>query len=415
MIKTGYFRIIGAVEQIVSYSEAYARGEEYLSKLRALQEVGSVSLYCACQEENSLPLFITKNHVIRVSHNRQQEEHLESCPKSEGYSRWVAENLKGVQSGEDERILFNITIPTGNRSSGSSGSDSSSEPNTDPYNRRSTILDMARIVNCLAFRKQTFSIKKQIGEARKAGDRPEWNYKDIEAFTRLWFGVSNDVQVYNKGEIASLYDMCYHVKDFYQSDFRTKYYMYAVIDKISEYKAERKYQYITVWMPSNKSSKKATVRVLTQDYDKMAEGIDWENCIKKVLCGYIQHDLYKATDGIRSDWMTLVKGAVMEVSDYGLYIRHSAEAGLLNMLCREHIVFYRPWQPIASYGSEMPTLVIERQKEKNLIVDIAKTSREYKKKEGYASGENQEYEVLLYQKDSLLQEMLCDIKRILHK
>lgn len=411
IVKTGYFRITGVVQSMVSYQEAYERGEEYLTKLRHLQENGVISLYCACCREDDLPLIVTKNNVIRVSHNLQQAQHLNSCPKSTGYASWVAENALGIRINEDEKILFNIAIPSGMKGT---VSDRISPPapnkNTNPWEKRTSIYDMVRIVNYLAFRKQTLSIRKQIGMARKDGNQPKWDYKDIHSFIKLWFGVSNEVLVHNKGETFPLHDLCYRSDVFFQSNPEEKFFMYALVDKVSEYKESRKYQYITVFMPSRKSRKKATVRIPTEDYDKMAKQVDFDNSAAKILTGYVRHDMYRtAEDSEDREWITLIKGVIVEVSERGLILEQREERALFDVLCKEHILFYRPWRALENYGNEIPTLIIERMKNKNLIVDLAKSDKDFVRKETYGVN-NSEFEVLLLKKDYDIEDVIGKIR-----
>lgn len=413
-VKTGYFRITGMYETTMSYKEFYDRGHDYISYLKDLQDRGAIQLFCACQPENTLELNITKNHVIRVKNNLQQDQHLQSCPKSERYAAWIAENESGVRSNEDERICFNITIPSGIKSSGSSSSTSSSSSRTgDPQKKRTNLLMMARIVNCVAWEKQTYSIYKQIGNAHREKRICQWTYKSLEEFNRLFFGVSNEIYLQNKGEIFPLHDICYRSDIFHKADYRSKFFMYAVIDKVSEIKKERKYQYVTVLMPSKKSSKKATVRILTEDFMKIITDINFDSPTHKILTGYIRHDTFSDVAGVTSDWITLLKGAIISVSSLGLFLEHDLEASLIDILCKNKIIFSRPYHALENYRNEMPTVLIERRNAKNIIIDVCKTKKEYITKTEYIEN-NPEYDIILLSNDYMAEDALEKLNSLLY-
>lgn len=403
-IKTGYFRITGDYNITMSYKELYDRGKDYINFLKNLQDSGRIQLFCACQPENTLELTITKAMVLRVKNNGQQDLHLQSCPKSEKYSAWIIENESGVRSTEDERICFNISIPTGIKSSGGSSGGSSDGPG-DPMRKRTNLPMMARTVNCIAWEKQTYSVRKAIGTARKEKRRPDWNYKDLDAFNRLFFGVSNEIYLQNKGNIFPLHDVCYRTDTFYQSDFKGRFFMYATIDKISEIKEERKYQYITVQMPSNKSNKKATVRVLTEDFNSLIEDVDFSLSVKYILTGWIRHDVFPGTEGQTSEWITLLKGSIIPVTKHGLCLDNVCEESLIDALCNEHIVFTKPYHKLENYGSETPTVMIERLNGKNIIVDVCTSSQMFNQRSAFASN-NPEYEVILLHGDDYDADMV---------
>ena len=395
--RPGYFRIISdQSSELMAYSEFYERGEQFAMTMKKMAENGKIRLLCACCCDKDLGLSITQKGVLRVAENERQAEHKENCPKSVYYNRWLAQNESGLFIAENNQLIFNITMPgdTKSESNSSSTSDSKTEKEKKKGKEHASIVDMMSKVNALAMEKQTFSIKKQIGIANKENRKPEWNYKNIQDFNKLIYGVSNDVLVHMKvqakAQLMPLASLYYKKDVFYQADYKKKFLVYARVLKLAEFKEERKYQYITVQMPSEKSPYKAVVRILTDDYRSVindnnvpiSENIEAPD--NYILTGYVRHDTFHNKDtGEITNWITFIRGKIIMVSNNGFYCKHSGEQKLYNELAKRHIIFKRPLVPIKEYDNNVPTLIIERRNGKDIIVDICKSSQELEKREDY--------------------------------
>lgn len=418
-IKIGSFRICyqnGKV-QYVPYAEFYERGKEYRQQLKAAADNKEIELYCACNAENTLPLIITQNLVIRVASNKGQENHLESCPKSEVYETWAAEHKDGLlEIGEDGKLCFNISVPSGLPSQGGSSGSSSSGSDASGAKQRANTADLVTSVCSYAWQKQTYSIKKNIKTCRAEGRKPDWDYKNFDDFMRLFFGVTADIDVYWQQSYHSLKDLCYRSDVFLQSDYRMKYLVCAKIEKLSEWKDERKYQYITLRMRGPKSANKATVRILTEktsqeDFEALNELVEGGER-NLILAGYARHDTFQNKEtGEVSDWITMLNFVCLETAANGLILRHPFEREILDTLCQRRILFKKALLPLPSYGFNLPTAIIEQMHGKDILIDICATGQEYSKKEPLAK-DNPEFEVLLYKKKTDVNRIMDDIFRI---
>ena len=419
MVKIGYFRIVkGTEERYTSFSEFASWDESQKEKLRIMRERKMLSLYCGCKSENSLELSVTKNHVIRVAHNKMQDEHLQSCPKSIRYERWLAQQLPGAGLAEDEkiedetRVSFRIALPSITPSSSSSSGSSTSRSNPDEAQHRARLLDMIRVINYTAWEKQNYSIKKKIKQMRAGTELMPWQYKDRDEFLRLFFGITNEIYVQVLGEVLPFYELCYKRKVFFESANDYRFFMAAEILKVSDYKEDRKYQYITVKMPSNVSKDKAVVRVPTKLFCALQEDLEREFAgTVKMLGGYIYHAVYtKVSEGDSADWITMLKGVVYHVcDDTGLMVDSERERAVLSQLITSRQLFLRPTNGLENYGDMLPTAVIERLTQKNMIIDCVPTTREYNKRFPY-SEDNPEFDVCLFKEDEI-----PDIATLLNK
>lgn len=414
-VKVGCFRITyqNGKETFVPYNEFYERDNNYRQKLKTAADNEEIKLSCACQDCTELELTITKNHVIRVKTNNNQTQHTPSCPKSEVYTEWAANHKDGLLSiGEDGRLCFRISVPSGIKTEGGSGSSSSSESKGNSAKQRANVIDLVMNVNYYAWLKQTYSIKKQIKDARVQGNKPEWQYKSFEDFTRLFFGVTGDIDIYWQQALMPLKNICYRTDTFFQSDYRYKYLVYAQIDKLSEYKEKRKYQYITLRMRGDKSPNKATVRVQTENFSledfESLNGLIRSNK-RIILTGYARHDSFldKNTNET-SNWITMLNFACLETSENGLILRHEYEKELVDELCKRRILFKKSLLPLENYGGFTPTAIIEQQNGKDIIIDVCQTGQEYTKRQQYTEN-NPEYEILLYKKNENVDNVVDDL------
>lgn len=419
-VKVGCFRMTykNGRESYLPYYEFYERDTRYKESLKAAVERGDVALSCACCDTEDLELTITKNHVIRVKTNRNQSSHVESCPKSEEYSSWASKNQNGLmQIQEDGRLCFRIAVPTGIKSEGGS-SGSSSSSSRDGAKLKANVLDLIQRVNAYAWLKQTYSVRKKIKEAHMQNLPPQWEYKSFEDFMRLFFGVTADIDVFWQNTQLPLKEICYRSDVFFQADFRFKYLIYAQIEKLSEYKEDRKYQYITLRMRGYNSPNKATVRVLTDsiaqaDFESLGDLIK-ENR-RMIFSGYAKHDSFQNNDtGEMSHWITMINFVAVEASEHGLLLYHEHEKEVLDALCEKKIVFKRSLLPLENYGGSEPTAIIEQQNGKDIIIDICSSSQEYGKKV-LLTTDNPEYDILLYKKNVNPQTVIDDLFALFKK
>ena len=316
-IKIGYFRRVyhDQTLDLTSYIEYNNKSDAEKEQLREETESGRVRLFCACSKENDLELMITKKWVIRVKNNGKQDLHKNSCPKSEKYASYIVENERGIRI-DDNNLCFNVAIPSGNTSGDTTTTSTTSVP--DPGKKRAALLMMVSTINKYAWEKQTFSIKKKIAEANKQNTAPSWEYKDPYHFNRLFFGVTNEIAIQNGKKRFMLHEICYRSDIFFQAPYTSRFFIYALIEKVAPVEKSRKYQYITLKMASQFSAQRATVRVLTEQYLKMTEDINTE--LKgMILSGYVRHDNPFPGQQKPGDWITLLKGCIFKISSNGLY------------------------------------------------------------------------------------------------
>ena len=409
MQKIGYFRISQeSKEEYVSYDEYYSMWSENLKNYyRQLQDTGKIKMSCACQDNDELELSITKNLVIRVKNNKQQLKHKESCPKSETYGNWLAQNRSGAFLNEDGILCFNITVPTGNETQYNSGSSSGESTSSDGAGAtRANALDMATYIIAYAWQKQTYSIKKQISMARKEGKKPEWSYKSQEEFMKLFYGVTNEINVYREKSIFPFSSMCFKTSTFYAADYKQKFFLYAKVIDLGEFQKDWKYQTITIAAPYN-SEKRLKVRILTDTYTKMTTDLDMQEDENCYVAGYVRHDSFHNKDGSESSWITMLKGIFLFTSQNGYYItnRKTPEKEVIDILSTKHILFHRPLMPLDNYGGYVPTMVIEQLKGKDIVIDICATLQEKTKKEKFAE-KNTSYDFMLYSKKDTAQDIV---------
>jgi hypothetical protein len=195
--------------------------------------------------------------------------------------------------------------------------------------------------------------------------------------------------------------------------------VYAKIEKLGEWKEDRKYQYITLRMRSHNSPNKAVVRIQTEkikeeDYATLKESIKDENKYY-MLAGYARHDVFADKEKKEDQhWITMLNHVVIPVSRNGLVLRSEQEQELLDEMCRRRILFKKALMPLANYGGYSPTAIIEQQHGKDIIIDIADTPNDYKKKEKLAEN-NPEFDVMLYKKktdpDTIINELFCKFRK----
>lgn len=399
LVKIGSFRKVDKDDSVsyIAYKEYYSLfSDEAKEKLRKDVEMQECRLFCACCRENDLELSITQNYVVRVRKNEQQERHLDSCPKSKLYESWNDQAENGIKKTEDERLVFNITLPGVIKStSSSSSSGSSTSTSSENKNKRTNIYECVSALNKLALEKQTYSIKKQIHMAYVAKEPQTWEYKDVDAFNRLIFGISNDVFVRVRGEVIPFINLCYRKDAYYECDDWTRqWFIYAVVEKISPVKQERKYQYVTVRMPSDKGSK-SVIRIETDMFNKIFNSfLEEKEGMHRILTGYICRKRFPTDDGeAYTEWMHFLKGGVIAVSENGIICESESVAEITNYMCRNHIIFKKPQFPLENFGGEVPTFLIDRFNAKTLIVDVPPTDKLLAKRQLYAE-DNEEFDIV---------------------
>lgn len=387
-VKTGYMRVVGKQVNYLSFKEFLSYDRPVALRMRERVKNGELSLFCACSPENNLELSITETGIVRVKNNKLQELHQHSCPKSIHYHTWVNTSKKGMfQVGEDGQIIFNITLPSVIKSESCSSSSTSSSKSTSVH---TSLLEMISSLNAIAWEKQTFSKKKAISLAKRNNVPVDWFYKTSDEFIRLIFGVSNDIFVKNGESVIPFYELCYRKDVYYaNTDFRQRFFIYAEIVKESPYVEERKYQYITLKMYSDKGSR-SVVRILTEHYLPMFEEHPVTDNTVRVLAGYINRSLFQD-----NDWMTLLKGFVIYTSLNGLYAENDYVAAVFNYLSEKKLIFKRCYQPIEAYGGNIPTLIIERLHGKDILVDFVATKQMRSKRYSISKNQN-EYDVFIF-------------------
>ena len=401
LVKIGCFRIVrGDEESYMSYDEFLSYDEDARKRILDGVRRGEASLFCACRSGNVNSLTVTSLGHVRVASNGRQGEHADSCPKSASYAGWAASVKKGMTSlealSEDEggRLCFNFSLP----SIYPAKSSASSSPGTGtgvPREKKIPLGDLVTTVNRIAWLHQTYSIKKKIKEARRDGREPDWEYKNLDEFNRLFFGTCNDVYVRVRGETVKLSSLCYRKSEFLACENRERqFFVYAPIVKVKEFSTGRKYQYVTLAMPGTQSDSRATVRIATDDYPSLfGEGEYVPDGCARILAGFVRKVSYEREDGGHDDWITLVRGIVIKVTENGLYYENDEARDVIRELCGRRILFWRPYVPLENFGSEIPTILIDRFKAKTLAVDcppaaLADAHAAY-------AGNNEEFEVII--------------------
>ena len=101
-------------------------------------------------------------------------------------------------------------------------------------------------------------------------------------------------------------------------------------------------------------------------------------------------------------------------ADNGLILSHEYEKDILDTLCQRRILFKKPLLPLDSYGGYIPTALIEQQKGKDILIDIASTNQEFTKKSVLVE-DNPEFVVLLYKKKTDVNRIIDDLFEIFTK
>lgn len=417
--KPGYLRIEGKTSRTVAYTEIANWPKESLTKLHYLVTKGEVKLYCACSCENDLELSITENGVVRVSHNRQQKQHKESCPKSKMYSKYISENNKGLFWTNDS-ILLNIALPTPYRKSNyncekeetdssqteiehdetqvvenitESDADTKTITSKDkPVIHRAKIEDIVLLLSAKAWEQTVHKMARSSKDGHTAiRDYPT----DRKYLDECINSVAKKIYLQAGQQTMRLSDMFYKKELFYQAQEQSRWFMSARVIKISPFKAERKFQYVTVEMPSNVSAQKAVVRIFSEDFEKLFGEIDTvaveDNKSNVWLSGYIRRSDFTSQDGKANTWITLLRGCVTYCSNGGIHSCTKEDVQLYNYLTRERILFKVPYVAMPCYGNYKPTIEIQTAK-RNIFIDIVWDDEKSK----------------LYNKKSELAHMVCE-------
>lgn len=394
--KTGYVRIVSDIaDEYISYKELSFYSETAMGRLRERLNRGEKRMYCACCEFDELELQVTANNVVRVKNNGQQDRHMESCPKSIRYGAWVSENVRGAGYIDDAgHVLFQITLPGTGEASGSStvGSGAVSKGGS-----RIRLLDMVKTINEMAWEKQTYSRKKEIALARKEGRVPNLRYKSLREFSQLIYGISHEIYVQYGANIVPFHTLYYQAGSFWScTDYKKRFFVYAEIARFNTYRAEWKYQYITLWLPGKDGKKQTTFRVRTDVYDKMIGNVDKNSSKRMILAGYANHSAYGDNKEGCHEWANLLKGVVFYVSEKGLYAETEYVAGLIDSLCDSDLIFKRPYIPLENYYNYTPTLLIEVLQGKNILIDVVEPAGRKLKEHYRWAEENPEYSCIVF-------------------
>lgn len=408
--KTGCFRYDnnGSIGYI-AYSDFNTWSESTKKNWKENHDKGTVKMYCACCPDNTLKLTITADYKIRVANNKLQDQHKPSCPKSVQYITYSNNSAKnGILMNEDGAAVLNIALPSVYKKEKETESEDAEinlesidpeelikllesendkpekkeKSDKEPYHR-TNILQTIMYLNKVSFEKQTFSIKKAIRQAREQNlSKTDIRYKTFEDFTKQLFGVSNDIIVSCKYGIIPFSQLLYRKDAYYANEDGTRHwFIYAKILGYSEYKEERKYQYMKLLLPSLKG-RVTTVRIPTPQFGSIKEEYDrikeLEGC-NPVLAGYVVRKLYKPFLGQESDWMQLLKGEVVKVSKSGLYAATERSLQAINYLTEHKILFLTPYVCPEGYIQTPPAIVIQQYREKDILIDFPETKKEYKK------------------------------------
>ena len=405
-IKIGYFRVVyNDRENYLSYEEFRSFDEDTRAHLCESVRSGDATLFCACKAENINPLTITSLGFVRVANNGRQEDHAESCPKSASYAGWAASAKKGVSqlaamtADGEGRLCFNFSLPPLYPSKSSAASSSPGTGLGIPREKKIPLLDLVTCVNKIAWLHQTYSIKKKIAVARKEGRDPEWEYKDFKEFGRLFFATCKDIYIRISGQTVPLYSLCYR-KNVFDScqNSAIQFFIYVRILKIKPFNAGRKYQYVTVEIATPAGDTRAAVRILTNDFVSLFGQENCENFVDEcggipVLAGFVRKVSYLQEDGRYDSWMTLVRGVVIMVTENGLSYENENAGNLIRELCRQKVIFQRPYMPLENFGSEIPTVLIDRFRDKTLVLDCPSPD-EADTHAGYGKG-NEEFDIMI--------------------
>ena len=402
LIKIGCFRIVrGEEESYMSYDELLSWDEDARKRILDGVRRGDAAIYCACRADNVNSLTVTSLGYVRVASNGRQGEHADSCPKSASYAGWAASVKKGMTAlealSEDEggRLCFNFSLPSIYPSKKSTSSSPGTGTGT-PREKKIPLGELVTSVNRIAWLHQTYSIKKKIKDAKREGREPEWEYKNLEDFNRLFFGTANDVYVRVRGETVKLSSLCYRKSEFMKcADRERQFFIYAPVVRVKEFSTGRKYQYVTLAMPGTASETRATVRVATDDFPELFGNVEEylpEGCAR-ILAGFVRKVSFQREDGGQDDWITLVRGVVIKVTENGLFYENDEARDVIREMCRRKILFWRPYVPLENFGNEVPTILIDRFKAKTLVVDCPPSSLA----DAHAAyaGNNEEFDIIV--------------------
>lgn len=418
MRQAGTFRIlIDGTYSTVGYADFYhswtdAQKELLYEKYRS----NRACLFCGCNEEDILPLMITKDRVIRVKENGRQDEHMPFCPKSENYSSFIELNNNGILQDQDMCYYIRLSIPSG-VSHSSGGSSSTSSAKSESATHRTTLKDIARLLNYYALEKQTFSIKRKIKQ------REPWEYKDSHAMIRLMYGCANDIKCLVSGaeEPLPLSSVAYHpAKYFANFDYRRQFWFFAIVDKLGEFNPKYKYQYVYLRMKGRENEERVKLRVETEMFAKLflIDGKLLELPLEEdgfvVLTGYLHRRYFPAKDDKpASDNMELSKGTLCRINKYGILSDNEYLRKATDLLCSSKIIFTKPlFQVEELYGEDLPDFMIKRYHDKSCLIGIV-SAASYRQKVIYEEVEHDTYQIKVLRKQRDMDDFMENFQIVL--
>lgn len=412
IVKIGSFREVtsdGAVSYM-SYKEFLGLSADERSEYRTRLERGESKYYCACSKENDLPLIVSTNGVMRVASNKGQANHLDSCPKSVFYSRWLEDNeVRGVGGADNSMEVFKISLPSLTKSSSSSSS-SAGTGTGKPREKRMSVGVLAVLLNLMTWEIQTFSKKKAISQAHASGITPDWEYKNLSDFNRLVFGVAKDIPVECQGATFPLIDICFKSDAFYDDEnYRCQWFIYALVDSCN-FKEGRVWQYVKVFLPSRNFSK-TSIRVRTDHYETLFRK-DGYKTGKTILAGFVRRSCFQGEDGTLYDYVQLTKGVTLQVNNYGLIVENERVCWATETLARHHVIFQRPYLPMENYNSTSPTIVLSRKNGKDVWVDFCSSDEDLEQKKSLSASMEDSVKLYLIEPLSFGEEIitkLCEV------
>lgn len=416
-MKPGYVRIKGAINKTISFDELYSFTEDAKQRLRDEEIKGNIKFYCACRDDKALELHMAKNLFLRVAQNGQQDQHADNCPKSIVYEQNMRQMLDTrVYSDYDEysteKGIFRMSFPAlWEKDEDYEPIPTGKKRKIKPRTKKTPMLDMFIYLNIRAWTLQQYSIKKKIRDAIAEQKKPEWEYKSFADFQKLFFANTHNVNVEISKNVVPLYDLIYKKSTFYESANTDQYIICAKVISVSPYKEDRKYQYVTLEMPSKMSAYKAAVRIPTKKYDKMKDILEKPiDGAYTLLFGWVFHSLRIDENNKENDWIHMTRGCAVYVAKNGLYAVTKEEVKLINELCRRKKLFTRPLYPQLSYGGNMATVEIERLNGKNILIDIPHSSKDFNARTELVK-DNPEYDIHIYKKASDVDYSILDNKR----
>ena len=83
-------------------------------------------------------------------------------------------------------------------------------------------------------------------------------------------------------------------------------------------------------------------------------------------------------------------------------------------MAAEKILFKRPYHALEYYGSLIPTVLVERLRGKDIIIDVCNSTRDYNNKKTNLVENNPEFEVILATEETPITQIIDELRIILN-